>query len=33
MAQHPFHDVAIVGIHNTRQARVLDDPVADWTDC
>ena len=24
MAQHPFHDVAIVGIHNTRQARVLE---------
>jgi acetyl-CoA acetyltransferase len=24
MAKHPFHDVAIVGIHNTRQARVLD---------
>ncbi len=24
MAQHPFHDVAIVGVHNTRQARVLE---------
>ena len=24
MAQHPFHDVAVVGIHNTRQARVLE---------
>jgi acetyl-CoA acetyltransferase len=24
MATHPFHDVAIVGIHNTRQARVLE---------
>lgn len=23
MPQHPFHDVAIVGIHNTKQARVL----------
>jgi acetyl-CoA acetyltransferase len=25
MAKHPFHDVAIVGIHNTRQGRVLED--------
>ena len=25
MARHPFHDVAIVGIHNTRQGRVLED--------
>lgn len=24
MAQHPFHDVAIVGAYNTRQARVLE---------
>ena len=24
MAGHPFHDVAIVGVHNTRQARVLE---------
>lgn len=24
MARHPFHDVAIVGIHNTVQGRVLD---------
>ncbi len=24
MASHPFHDVAIVGVHNTRQARVLE---------
>ncbi|CAM8627013.1 PaaJ Acetyl-CoA acetyltransferase [Acidimicrobiia bacterium] len=24
MSKHPFHDVAIVGVHNTRQARVLD---------
>jgi len=21
---HPFHDVAIAGVYNTRQARVLD---------
>jgi acetyl-CoA acetyltransferase len=25
MARHPFHDVAIVGIHNTRQGRMLED--------
>ena len=24
MARHPFHDVAIVGVHNTKQARVLE---------
>jgi acetyl-CoA acetyltransferase len=24
MANHPFHDVAIVGVHNTKQARVLE---------
>jgi acetyl-CoA acetyltransferase len=24
MAGHPFHDVAIVGVHNTKQARVLE---------
>ena len=24
MAKHPFHDVAIVGVHNTQQARVLE---------
>ena len=24
MAAHPFHDVAIVGVHNTAQARVLE---------
>jgi len=24
MAKHPFHDVAIVGVHNTAQARVLE---------
>jgi acetyl-CoA acetyltransferase len=24
LAKHPFHDVAIVGIHNTKQARVLE---------
>jgi acetyl-CoA acetyltransferase len=24
MADHPFHDVAIVGVHNTKQARVLE---------
>lgn len=24
MPSHPFHDVAIVGVHNTRQARVLE---------
>ena len=24
MTSHPFHDVAIVGVHNTRQARVLE---------
>jgi acetyl-CoA acetyltransferase len=24
MASHPFHDVAIVGVHNTQQARVLE---------
>ena len=24
MASHPFHDVAIVGVHNTAQARVLE---------
>ncbi len=24
MATHPFHDVAIVGVHNTEQARVLE---------
>ncbi len=24
MAKHPFHDVAIVGVHNTKQARVLE---------
>ena len=24
MARHPFHDVAIVGVHNTEQARVLE---------
>lgn len=24
MEHHPFHDVAIVGVHNTRQARVLE---------
>ena len=24
MAKHPFHEVAIVGIHNTEQARVLE---------
>ena len=24
LAKHPFHDVAIVGIHNTQQARVLE---------
>jgi acetyl-CoA acetyltransferase len=24
VAKHPFHDVAIVGIHNTKQARVLE---------
>src|SRR5438552_2769892 len=24
MAKHPFHDVAIVGAHNTRQARFLE---------
>jgi acetyl-CoA acetyltransferase len=24
MAKHPFHDVAIVGVHNTEQARVLE---------
>ena len=24
MASHPFHDVAIVGVHNTEQARVLE---------
>jgi acetyl-CoA acetyltransferase len=24
MASHPFHDVAIVGVHNTKQARVLE---------
>jgi acetyl-CoA acetyltransferase len=24
MANHPFHDVAVVGVHNTKQARVLD---------
>ena len=24
MTKHPFHDVAIVGIHNTKQARVLE---------
>jgi acetyl-CoA acetyltransferase len=24
MAKHPFHEVAVVGVHNTRQARVLD---------
>ena len=23
MAKHPFHDVAIVGVYNTEQARVL----------
>ena len=25
MPSHPFHDVAIVGVHNTRQGRVLED--------
>ena len=25
MARHPFHEVAIVGVHNTPQARVLED--------
>ena len=25
MARHPLHSVAIAGVHNTRQARVLDD--------
>ena len=25
MARHPLHDVAIVGVHNTRQGRVLED--------
>ncbi len=24
MARHPFHDVAIVGVYNTRQARILE---------
>src|SRR5205823_4684415 len=24
MANHPFHDVAVVGVHNTKQARVLE---------
>jgi acetyl-CoA acetyltransferase len=24
MSQHPFRDVAVVGVHNTRQARVLE---------
>ena len=24
MAKHPFHDVAIVGVHNTQQARMLE---------
>ena len=24
MAQHPFHDVAVVGVHNTKQAKVLE---------
>ncbi|HEY2303575.1 MAG TPA: hypothetical protein VGH66_16860, partial [Acidimicrobiales bacterium] len=24
MAKHPFHEVAIVGVHNTEQARVLE---------
>lgn len=24
MPKHPFHDVAIVGVHNTKQARVLE---------
>jgi acetyl-CoA acetyltransferase len=24
VAKHPFHDVAIVGVHNTKQARVLE---------
>src|SRR5207245_10598297 len=24
MAKHPFHDVAVVGVHNTKQARVLE---------
>jgi acetyl-CoA acetyltransferase len=24
MASHPFHDVAIVGVHNTKQARILE---------
>ena len=24
VAKHPFHDVAIVGVHNTEQARVLE---------
>ena len=24
MAKHPFHEVAVVGVHNTQQARVLE---------
>ena len=24
MAKHPFHDVAIVGVHNTTQGRMLE---------
>ncbi len=29
MARHPLHDVAIVGVHNTAQARVLDGHTSD----
>jgi hypothetical protein len=25
MTNHPYHDVAIAGVYNTRQARVLQD--------
>ena len=24
MSMHPFHEVVVAGIHNTRQARVLE---------